>query len=90
MIDLIIKINNGYKKNSGLKLIFQFIIASCLMLFIYGCSDEYYDDNKVGITIKKLGSDLDKRWALEGVIVDSVKPGSPADNLIRAGELIPI
>jgi len=53
-----------------------------------GCGKEYYDDQKVGITIRELGSDLDQRWALNGVIVETVKPGSPADKLIRAGELI--
>ncbi len=86
MIDLKIRIND--KMNLGLKLISHVIIIITLLFFIYGCGDEYYEDQKVGITIKKLGSDLDKRWALEGVIVEAVKPGSPADNLIRAGELI--
>ncbi|MGQ9610874.1 MAG: HEAT repeat domain-containing protein [bacterium] len=87
-MNLVIRISEKYKRNLLLKLISQVIIITALLFLIYGCGDEYYEDQKVGITIKKLGSDLDKRWALEGVIVDSVKPGSSADGLIRAGELI--
>ncbi len=69
--------------------IYSLIIVIVLSLTVFmGCGKEYYDDQKVGITIKELGSDLDQRWALRGVIVETVKPGSPADNLIRAGELI--
>ncbi|MGB9597301.1 MAG: PDZ domain-containing protein, partial [Candidatus Poribacteria bacterium] len=63
------------------------IIILSLTIFV-GCGKEYYEDQKVGITIKELGSDLDQRWALSGVIVETVKPGSPADKHIRAGELI--
>jgi HEAT repeat protein len=57
--------------------------------FIVGCSQETYEDQKLGVTIKKLGSDLDKRWSLNGVIVETIKPGSIAENSgLRSGELI--
>lgn len=86
----IVQIKDRYKESTTYKLVFQLttVIALFLILLTCGCGNEYYEDNKVGIRIKKLGSDLDKRWALEGVIIDSVKPGSPADNIIRAGELV--
>jgi len=57
-------------------------------LFLFGCGKESYEDGKIGITIMKIGSDLNDRWSLKGVIVETVNPGSPADNRIRAGELI--
>ncbi len=68
-------------------------LFSCLIIivaigFLSGCSREY-EDPETGITVKELGSDLDNRWALSGVVVDSVKPGLPADKAsIKAGELI--
>lgn len=69
-------------------LIYSLIVIILSLTSLIGCEKEYYEDQKVGITIKELGSDLDQRWALSGVIVQTVNPGSPADNLIRAGELI--
>lgn len=68
--------------------IYSLIAIILLLTTLMGCGKEYYEDQKIGITIKELGSDLDQRWALNGVIVETVKPGSPADNHIRAGELI--
>jgi HEAT repeat protein len=67
-----------------------FLLSACILslaIFI-GCGKDYYEDQKLGITIKELGSDLDQRWSLKGVIVETIKPGSSADKLIRAGELI--
>ena len=68
-------------------------LFSCLIIivtigFISGCVHEY-EDTKTGITVKELGSDLDNHWAFKGVVVESVKPGSPADKSgMRTGELI--
>jgi len=59
-----------------------------LIFILSGCGKEYYEDRETGIGIRELGSDLNNRWALKGVIVESVRPGSPADKLIHAGELI--
>ena len=73
-------------KCSRLLLFFCALILATL--FILGCGKESYEDGKIGITIKKIGSDLNDRWSLKGVIVETVKPGSNADNRIRAGELI--
>ncbi len=54
-----------------------------------GCGNEEYEDPQTGMTIRKLGSDLDNRWAFKGVVVESVKPGSPAAAAgISKGELI--
>jgi len=55
--------------------------------FLSGCGHKY-EDQETGITIRELGSDLDNRWAFKGVVVESVKPGKPADGVINAGELI--
>ena len=60
----------------------------CLIIFLVGCGKQSYEDTKIGITIKKIGSDLNDRWSLKGVIVETVTPGSPADSRIRAGELL--
>ena len=57
-------------------------------VFFSGCGHNKYDDEKTGITIRELGSDLDNRWAFRGVVVESVKPGSPADKVMNVGELI--
>lgn len=68
---------------------FLSIFCIIIIAFVAGCGKEIYEDQKVGITVKELGSDLDERWSLKGVIVDSVKPGSIAENSgIGAGELI--
>jgi len=64
------------------------ISISVAVLMICGCADKEYKDEKTGIVVKELGSDLNNRWALKGVIVESVMPGSPADKLIGAGELV--
>lgn len=64
------------------------ILVSTVFIFISGCSDNKYDDNKTGMTIRELGSDLDNRWAIKGVVVELVKPGFPAAGKINAGELI--
>lgn len=69
-------------------------LFSCLIIivaigFLSGCGHEYYEDQETGITVKELGSDLDNRWALRGVVVDSVKSGGTAEKAsIKAGELI--
>ena len=67
-------------------------IFLCLALFatlgfLSGCGHKY-EDQKTGITVRELGSDLDNRWAFKGVVVEAVKPGLPAAGLISAGELI--
>lgn len=59
-----------------------------LLTLLYGCGEKYYDDEKTGLVVKELGEDLNNHWALKGVIVDAVKSGYPAHNLISAGELI--
>ncbi len=70
----------------------MWIAFSCLAFlvalgFLSGCGHRY-EDEMTGITIRELGSDLDNRWALKGVVVESVKPGSTAEGLIEPGELI--
>jgi len=56
--------------------------------FLAGCGHEY-DDQETGIVVKELGSDLKNRWSFNGVVVESVKPGLPADKAsIETGELI--
>jgi len=55
--------------------------------FLSGCGHKY-EDQVTGITIRELGSDLDNRWAVKGVVVESVKSGSNAEGLIKPGELI--
>jgi len=52
-----------------------------------GCGHKY-EDQKTGLTVRDLGSDLDNHWAFKGVVVEAVRSGSPADGLIVAGELI--
>jgi S1-C subfamily serine protease len=52
-----------------------------------GCGHKY-EDQETGIVIRELGSDLDNHWAFKGVVVESVRPGSPAEGLISAGELV--
>jgi len=70
------------------RLLLFFCALILATFFIFGCGKESYEDGKIGITIKKIGSDLNDRWGLKGVVVEIVKPGSNADNRIRAGELI--
>lgn len=71
-----------------MRMIIYIITFLSIFCVIVGCGKESYEDGKIGITIKKIGSDLNDRWSLKGVIVETVRPGSPADNRIRAGELI--
>lgn len=61
-----------------------FLIAAFSLLS--GCGSESYHDPKTGLTVRKLGSDLDNRWAFKGVVV--VESTSPAAGLIDPGELI--
>jgi HEAT repeat protein len=56
--------------------------------FLTGCSQDKYEDSITGLTVRKLGSDLDNHWAFEGVVVDAIKPDSPADGALETGELI--
>ncbi|MBD3182644.1 PDZ domain-containing protein [Candidatus Poribacteria bacterium] len=58
-----------------------------ILVIVSGCGHRY-EDEATGITVRDLGSDLDNRWALKGVVVETVKSGSPADGLIETGELI--
>lgn len=71
----------------------MWIPFSCLAFlvalgFLSGCGHNRYEDQMTGITIRELGSDLDNRWAVKGVVVESVKSGSTAEGLIEPGELI--
>ena len=65
--------------------LYLFLVAAFSLLS--GCSHEY-EDPKTGLTVRELGSDLNNRWAFKGVVVESVKSGSPAYGLIDEGELI--
>lgn len=64
------------------------LVSLIILALLYGCGEKYYDDEKTGLVVKELGDDLNNHWALKGVIVDAVKSGYPAHNLISAGELI--
>jgi membrane-associated protease RseP (regulator of RpoE activity) len=61
-----------------------FFVASILFS---GCGHKY-EDQITGITIRELGSDLDNRWAVKGVVVEAVESGSTAEGFIKPGELI--
>ena len=56
-------------------------------VMLSGCGNSSYEDPKTGLTVRELGSDLDNRWAMKGVIVESVGAG-PAKGRITEGELI--
>jgi HEAT repeat protein len=72
-------------KNLKWILLLAFLITT---IFLYGCGNNEYEDVKTGMTIRELGSDLDNRWAFNGVVVELVKPGSKTAGVINAGELI--
>jgi len=77
------------RQSSGYNTILLSIFCVLLIAFISGCGKDIYQDQKLGMTVKELGSDLDERWSLNGVIVDSLKPGSLAEKSgLRAGELV--
>lgn len=73
---------------AGKYLNFLCLLLLVSIIFLSGCGRKEYEDQKIGITIRELGSDLDNRWAFKGVVVESVTPGSKADGVIKAGELI--
>ncbi len=67
--------------------LFLCVVFVAICGILSGCGHKY-EDQETGITIRELGSDLDNRWALKGVVVESVQSGKPADERISAGELI--
>jgi HEAT repeat protein/S1-C subfamily serine protease len=69
-------------------MMFVCVVSVVAFGFLCGCGHKY-EDQKTGITIRDLGSDLDNHWAFKGVVVESVEPNSPAGKaLIKPGELI--
>lgn len=58
-------------------------LAVAISLFS-GCGRNTYEDQKTGLTIRELGSDLDNRWGFKGVVVQA----APASSPIVSGELI--
>ena len=63
------------------------LVILTMFVFLAGCSHKY-EDETTGITVRDLGSDLNNHWAFQGVVVEAVRPGSPADGRIGVGELI--
>lgn len=55
----------------------------------FGCSNQQYTDPKMGMTVQKLDSDLENRWATSGVVVKKVENGKKAQKAgLQTGSLV--
>ena len=55
----------------------------------FGCSNQQYTDSKMGMTVQKLDSDLENRWATSGVVVKKVENGKKAQKAgLQTGSLV--
>jgi len=55
----------------------------------FGCSNQQYTDPKMGMTVQKLDSDLENRWATSGVVVKTVENGKKAQKAgLQTGSLV--
>ena len=55
----------------------------------FGCSNQQYTDPKMGMTVQKLDSDLENRWATSGIVVKKVENGKKAQKAgLQTGSLV--
>ena len=55
----------------------------------FGCSNQQYTDSKMGMTVQKLDSDLENRWATSGIVVKKVENGKKAQKAgLQTGSLV--
>ncbi len=73
------------------QLIFRKILIIFTLITVVlatGCDNRYYDEH-MQMEVKRLDSDLDNRWSISGVVINSITPNGPADKAqLSTGELI--
>ena len=65
------------------------ILFTVIGFGFFGCSNQQYTDPKMGMTVQKLDSDLENRWATSGVVVKKVENGKKAQKAgLQTGSLV--
>jgi len=65
------------------------ILFTVIGFGLFGCSDQQYTDQKMGMTVQKLDSDLENRWATSGIVVKEVENGKKAQKAgLQTGSLV--